>query len=438
MEKWEDKVKNQVNQHPPDEISKRINHTLQQLPKRRHPYSKLYYSTVAASLAFLFTLAVSFFSPAVADTMRSVPIIGSVFDTVGNIGVQRGNDQGLTILLGEHVETEGHRITFTESLYDGAEIHIGYIIESLDPAVPIAHYPFPSDIDLTINGRWEGNYGMGGRGELLDNGNYAGTINISFRDEIPDHFLLGISPRHGNSWKVELPVELQGDNKFFLVNETMETEDLTIHYDKITFFNTSTEIAFRQITDIPTIDDEDPYMHLSFMVVDNEGRVLQPFGGGGGGSPQENKFVKSYKYNFEPLELVPDFITIKPYLKHITTEAPPVVRGKWEGKKLTLSQGEIGTITILNVVEEKETITVIYEVEGENLYEQSHALLVEDSSGNRYESDNRPPNRLDGTTNQYQAVFSSTPSIDELYFITFKQKAPIFLKEFELTIDFKQ
>jgi hypothetical protein len=30
------------------------------------------------------------------------------------------------------------------------------------------------------------------------------------------------------------------------------------------------------------------------------------------------------------------------------------------------------------------------------------------------------------------------PSVDELYFITFKQKAPTFLKELEITIDFKQ
>lgn len=368
--------------------------------------------------------------------MRSIPIIGSVFDSVGNIGVQRGNEQGLSTLLGKQVEAEGHLITFTESLYDGSEVHIGYLIESLDPTNTTAHYPFPSDLILTIDGRRAG-YGLGGTGQLLENGNYAGTISLRFRDEIPDNFLLGITPREGRSWKVELPVELQGVHETFLVNATREIEDMTIHYDTITFYPTATEIAFRQITDIPTIE-EDRYMMLAFMAVDNEGRVLQPFGGGGGGSPQGEKFVQSYKYNFEPLDKVPESITIKPYIRHMQTGAPTVVRGKWQGQDLRLSQGEIGSITILSVDEVDGVYTVIYEVEGDNLYEQSISLLLEDASGTSYDYDNLPPSLVEGTINRYEAVFSPGEKLDDLYFITFKQEALSFVKGLEVTIDFKE
>ncbi|MDG5788544.1 DUF4179 domain-containing protein [Evansella sp. AB-P1] len=437
MDKWEDKIKKHVNQDPPEDITKTISKSLQQLPRKRSHYFKLYYTTTAAALAFLITIAVSFFSPAVADTMRSVPIIGSVFDTVGSIGVQRGNEQGLTTMLGEQVEMDGHLITFTESLYDGSEVHIGYIIESLDPTNEMSQSTFPSDIEMTINGRNVGSYGMGGRGELLDNGNYVGTINIRFRDEVPDKFLLGIQPRVGRSWKVELPVELQGENESFLVNETRETEDMTIHYDKVTFYPTATEIAFRQITDIPAINEEDPYMFMSYMVVDNEGRVLQPFGGGGGGSTKGEKLVESIKYNFEPLDQKPKSITITPYLNPVKTDKPSVVRGKWEEKELTLSQGEIGSLTILSVEEDDDSINVVYKVEGDNFYEQSISLLVEDSSGNRYESDNRPPSRVDGTINQYEAIFSTPLKLEDIYFITFEKDAPKFFHELEITVDLK-
>lgn len=436
MEKWEDEIKKHANPNPPDEITNRINATLQKLPPKRRPRRKLYYTVAASAFAFLITITATLFSPAVADTMRSIPILGSVFETVGSIGVQRGNEQGLTTLLGKQVEVEGHRITFTESLYDGSEVHIGYLIESLDPTNTTAHYPFPSDLILTIDGRRTG-YGLGGTGQLLENGNYAGTISLRFQDEIPDNFLLGISPREGRSWEVELPVELQGLHETFLVNETREIEDMTIHYDTITFYPTATEIAFRQITDIPTIE-EDRLLRLSYMAVDNEGRVLQPFGGGGGGSPQGEKFVQSYNYNFEPLEKVPESITIKPYLRRMEEAPPTSVRGKWEGQELRLSQGEIGIITILSVDEVDGVYTVIYEVEGEDLYEQSILLFLRDSSGTIYDYDNRPPNRVEGTINRYKAVFSPGEKIDDLYFITFEKEAPNFVKELEVTIEFKE
>ena len=436
MEKWEDKIKQHVNQTPPDELTNRINSTLQQLPARRRPYHKFYFTAIASISAFILLLAASLISPVVADTMRSVPIIGSVFEKVGSIGVQRGNEQGLTTLLGDQVKIEKHLFTFTESLYDGSEIHVGYIIESLDPTNSVAHLSLPLDLNLTINGKRIGSYGMGERGELLENGNYVGTISIRFRDEVPDSFLLGISPRQGRRWKVELPIELQGKSKSFLVNETRETVDMLTHYDKVTFFPTTTEITFRQITDIPSIDDEDPYMFMEYMIVDNEGRVLQPFGSGGSGSAQGDKFVNAYKYNFEPFEEIPESITLKPFISPFRTETDSGVRGKWEGNELTLSQGEMGTMTILSIEEVDGTITVKYEVEGLHLYEQSIALLLEDSSGNRFDSDIRPPNRLEGTINQYEAVFTPNQKLDELYFVTFKKDAPEFIKELEITIEF--
>jgi Family of unknown function (DUF5643)/Domain of unknown function (DUF4179) len=433
MEKWEQELKNEVNRSIPSTINKRVEETLKQLPSKKTK-KKIYYTLTVATVALSMTFGLSLFSSTFANTLKEIPFIGSAFELVGDIGVKKGKDEGLTTELGEQVEVDGQLITFTETLYDGGEIHIGYILEVNES--DRGPY-FMNNLVLLIDGKSIGSYGMGGKESEIEKGMYAGTISVRVRDKIPDSFVLGIRSREGKSWSVELPVEKKGNHQTFLVSKVEKSEDLAILYDQITFFPTSTEISLRLMMDEKTFVD-DKYMMLDYLVMDDKGRVLQPFSsGGGGGGPVNGKVLHTFKHYYEPLQTIPNSVTIKPYLVDVNETSPKIERVKWEGKKVTLSQGKIGHLTILELTEDNGVTTVTYEVDGEDLYNQANAIWLENSNGIRYQSE-QPPIRVDGSINQYQASFSKKPTSNDLYITTVTISPPNYLEELEVTIDLKE
>ncbi|WP_216827461.1 DUF4179 domain-containing protein [Alkalihalobacterium elongatum] len=431
MEKWEQQLKNDVNTSLPTELEQRISKTLQQLPRKKRR-SKFIYGLSAAALALIVTTSLPFISPTIAETMKNLPVVGSAFEFVGNIGMKKGADDGLATSLGEQIEFDGHLVTFTETLYDGGEIHLGYIIEMIDPTQPPNF--LGNFFELFINGKPAGSYGMGGNEEEVKEGMYIGAISIRLREDVPDSFLLGLRPNESRSWFVQLPVEKQGDQKSFLVNQKRETNELAIVYDKVTFFPTSTELTLRLIMDEEAFFN-DHFMLLDYLVTDDQGRVLQPFSGGGGGNgPENGKVTHTFEQYFEPLDTVPSSITIRPYLGDFKDTAPNIIRKKWINDELTLSQGEMGEITFLDVIKSDDVFTLSYEVSGIDAYRQANAFWLEDGDGNRYHS-LKPALRVDGTNHQYQSSFETTLPIEELYITTIKMNAPNFLEELEIIID---
>ncbi|WP_428909947.1 DUF4179 domain-containing protein [Niallia sp. Krafla_26] len=430
MEKWEKQLKDDVNRSLPSMIDMRVEETLKSLT-RKNKKKKIYMGLSAAIVTLSMIFGLSIISPTFANTMKEIPVIGSAFEFIGNIGVKKGKDEGLTTELGEQIEVNGQIITFTETLYDGGELHIGYMMQG--NAINHENH-FMNNLQLFIDGKPIG-YGMGGNESEVEEGLHAGTLSIHVRDEeIPDSFVLGIRSREGKLWSVELPVEKKGNHQAFLVNQIAKKDDLSILYDKITFFPTSTEISLRLMIDEKVYHD-DKYAMIDYQVIDDKGRVLQPLsGGGGGGGPVNGVILHRFEQYYEPLQEIPGSLTIKPYLIDPNQSPPKIKRSKWEGENITLSQGEIGDLTILELKVENGFTTLTYAVDGEDLYGQANAIWLENSSGTRYYSE-QPAVRVDGSINHYQTTFTETPALDDLFITTETMDPANYLKELEVTIE---
>lgn len=433
MESWEKQLKDDMNQPLPAMIDQRVEETLKQLPRKKAKRNILFGLSAAVAVLTL-TFGLSLISPTFANTMKEIPVIGSAFEFAGNIGVKKGKEEGLALELGEQIEIDGQLITFTDTLYDGGEIHIGYTIQVKEKK---QQPQFTSNIQFLIDGRSLDSYGMGVDESEVENGLYAGTMSIRVREELPDSFTLSIHSFEGNEWLVDLPVTKKGNHRAVPINQTKKQGDFTILYDHITFFPTSTELSLRLMMD-EELFEANRNVFLDYRVIDDKGRALQLLSGSGGGDSAENgKILASYKYHFEPLQTIPNSITIKPIAYGNNKDPLILDKEKWEGKKTRLSQGAIGNLTVLSATEENGVTTFTYEVEGEDLYRQAIAFWLEDAAGIRYNPDG-PEVRVDGTVNQYQKSFSKTPPSDELYITTVSMDVPNYLEDLEVTIDLKE
>ncbi|WP_042143382.1 DUF4179 domain-containing protein [Paucisalibacillus sp. EB02] len=356
----------------------------------------------------------------------------SIFELVGDVGEQHASKKGLTTSVNETLTINDQTILITESLYDGSSIHIAYIITSHNKKEATLTNRFLDEIIFTKNGAPLTIHRMSAGGEVLKSGDYAGTMTIDFYDNIPDSFMLGMTSPEKDSAKIEIPITLKGVTKSFAIHETKKKGDKVITYDEINFYPTGTEIQVQNI-----IQEEQKHFHidLNLKVTDEKGRILQPIRGGSSSEPLKNGKIKvNTSYFFEPLDPIPESLLIQPYQVDLHTYKPENARKKWEGEPFTLSQGDAGTLTVLDVKAEKDLLIVTYEINGEQDFQQAATIWVENKEG-KLHSGNYPPKQL--RKNTFQLTFSTTDTISELYISTAKLRPLNYVKELETTVKFK-
>jgi hypothetical protein len=356
----------------------------------------------------------------------------SIFEMVGNVGQQHASKKGLAIPVNKTLKLKNQMILVTESLYDGSSIHIAYMITASKSKKDTMTNRFLEDIEFTQDGTPLTFYQMSAGGKLLDNGDYAGTMTIDFHENIPDSFMLGMSSPDRNSNTIEIPIKLKGVAKSFPIKETKKKDDKVITYKKVNFYPTGTQIQVQNI-----IQEEQKHlpMDLNLKVKDEKGRILQPIRGGSSSEPLENgKIMVHSSYLFEPLDPIPESLLIQPYQVDLHTYEPENARQKWEGKPLTLSQGDAGNLTVIEVQVEKDLLTVTYEISGEQDFQQAATIWLENEHGKLY-TGNYPPKQL--RKNTFQLTFPTTETISELYIGTAKLRPLNYVKELETTVKFK-
>jgi len=202
----------------PEFFSKGIDDLLDQLPdspqqpivnkpKRNKWMMKGLIATAVVSFGIIGS---GFVSPAMAQVLKEVPIIGSIFGGSSDSSIQIIDEKGLASQLNETVTNNGVSLTITEAYFGGGRLVIAYTVEAdkIELQTIEKGHGVPISFDALLNGQ-RFDY-MSDFEQRVENGVATGIIDMSVGLEHPlldqPTLFLNINEVSGikGSWNFEL------------------------------------------------------------------------------------------------------------------------------------------------------------------------------------------------------------------------------------------
>lgn len=274
--------------------------------------SKLKNILIAVAAVCILLFGGSNLSPTLAKTLQSIPIIGSIFEMLGDKGLQEAKNLGLTQTTNEAFSVGESSFIIREAIYDGSRLSLGFIITNYSNELPFNNASFKID-EMDFYG------GAGSQGEFINDKDYTGVISFIVPNELKKdsfNFSISFDEFNGNkgNWALNIPItKIEGES--FLIMDEATSKDYKIRMKKVTFTSATTEINFA-LTE--PINAEKLNQIIRFRLYDDKGNVLKEISAGGGGCSDckniDGKITLDTSVQYEPLKHIPDYLIVEPYI----------------------------------------------------------------------------------------------------------------------------
>ncbi|SET36908.1 protein of unknown function [Salinibacillus kushneri] len=445
MDKWENEIKKMHNEEVPKVVQKRMQETVKSLPERNN-MKKWRYLAISAVLSLCIMSGMSYLSPAFAQTLKSIPVIGSVAEYIGDLGMKNGYEKGVGVSLQEESELDNKSeiftddfidsVKFTESYFDGTSIYLGFLLRTedidrsqIDKNDLIKNLRFSG---ITINGTRSGYAGGVKDLQRITENTYAGAFkfNMINNQQVTSPFKLGF---HLQDTLIDIKVQQSGEIERYPITVSSENQSLELNFKEVSFTPLMTKISIESITD-KTSQQPLPRYHL--LVQDEAGRVLKQIDmlhQADGTQLLDNGEKSVYDFHFEPIDEVPQSLTVIPYTRSDNEGEATVHRDSWNGTSLTLSQGPMGNIIIQNVVRKDDNVTIRFKTTGKNPFHQMEYFNIEDNEGNNFEY--LTPNRMGKQT--FEQTYLDFPKNSKVHFRVTEQDEHRYLTDLKASLPIK-
>lgn len=386
----------------PEFFTKGIDHTLDNLPvlhslsevpikRKNRKVAKVIVSTAAAIT--IGVVGSGFVSPAMANVLKEVPLLGSIFGGSSDPSIQLVEEKGLASKFNETITNNGVSFTINEAYFGGGRLIIGYTIDTdkveletieKSKSVPL-HFEAKLDGErFTFRADFE---------QMAKNGVANGIIDMKVglktklsKDPTLHLDVYEISGVDG-SWNFKLPVTNKDANAATVTYSPMVTtqwEDATFVFEKAEFTPASSQIIIDRT--VP----KDAMLHYHFAFFDENGNLI-PFEGGSGSTviDQGNGMI-NFKDTIilEGREIAPKGLTVEIFNNHGEVYDPsnteeikvPLNNTKFP---YTISYPHNGELVITNFEQLKDKTIVYYDIKG-SLGLQNTFLMLEDREGERF------------------------------------------------------
>ncbi|MGG4194926.1 DUF4179 domain-containing protein [Paenibacillus jamilae] len=288
-------------------------------------------SIAAAAAAFVLLIGGSFLSPTVAESMRHVPGVSSLFRFAGDLGLQAADEKGLVTSSEQSLTHHGLTLSIPVAAYDGVRVAVGIERSSLSGLQESSSrntlMESLSDIQLLIDGKTIADYAYNQHsvGIITVPGENENSAILMFSDmrnqegiSLPDKFDLTVKLTVSDiqePYQMTIPVSMQSNDSVVMKpNISKSSSPFTIKYNKIelTPFTTSLAARLEISKDDPLTANDLPF---GFEIYDNKGRTVKLLNGSG--LHEDNGKTILFNLLYQPYDPIPTSITIKPYISLI-------------------------------------------------------------------------------------------------------------------------
>lgn len=277
--------------------------------RKKSNQKKMLYSISAVAVTFIFLVSSATISPAMANIVLKIPILGTVFSEFGDKGLELVNEQGLTNILGATKSVGQTSITLDEIFYDETRLAIGF---SMTSDKPIEKSYLSAGPNITINGKALSNASTYKETEISPMAR-TGIININSFDDLPETFSLGVTftGEDGKQWDFSTPVSKKSTIQFVAINHTQEVEDVELTVSDVKVSPAGLQFSFSANSEQINFT---PNAYLDFKVIDNTGNELLSHSGA---SKMQKVDGKEYYTGERLIDLPKDNekkLTVTPYI----------------------------------------------------------------------------------------------------------------------------
>lgn len=266
---------------PTQKLDQIIDDTLFNPPVQKKRSKKRFYQVAAAAVLLTGVGTTSMIaSPAFANFVTQIPIIGNVFNYFETDNYESYARFSESVGLSQ--SSDGLDIVIDQAVFDGTSVTITFMVKTENPlgkTLEIKGLP-------VVKGVEEKNTSLSY--EYVENVGYVGLYKLtpSFENEMaqvsvfwePDTIKTDKKEVEGN-WSFEFAVSQIPTEPIFL-DEKVTTDGVTVHLKELTITDVSVNIEYQQLVE-PFLLEEWEFVEAELIASDNLGKVYKvPYNGG--------------------------------------------------------------------------------------------------------------------------------------------------------------
>ncbi|MGN7286669.1 DUF4179 domain-containing protein [Shouchella rhizosphaerae] len=270
------------------------------------------YSFGASAAAIALLIGSAYFSPALANSLSQIPVIGSVFSVSEDERLKQASEQGLTKGLDETQTIHGVAVTLEELLYDQTRISLGFTVKS-DEALTEKDSDFT--IQPVINGKPSSGFSAREEIQQISAIEQKHIYEIEAEEVDSDSFEFGLILENGNgdTYYFSETVD-QLDSNQIAVHASQQSEGIELDVESLSLSQTSTSLTYSASQEGDSTDLSLPIYDLEFELVDQDGNTIPSYSGDISGDFVDGVWTVQGTKMFDPLSPSVKKVVVTPVL----------------------------------------------------------------------------------------------------------------------------
>ncbi|HEY2494373.1 MAG TPA: DUF4179 domain-containing protein [Paenibacillus sp.] len=285
----------------------------------------------AAAVLGVGVIGTGFVSPAMADALKKIPGIGSIYMGISDEKLQTAIDQGIATSPNLSVTHDGVTLKVTDLLYDGTVLKFAMEREGVESSSVLPRYDGSNDgvkgyietdkLTFLANGK-EIKYTGGSFGEVPEKENTV-HIEISKGLSLPDQFELTFQAKVTQieePFEFKIPVKIDNNMLVLKPNATETDGKFSYTVKQLEITPTTTRLILDSTGDVPTTPEQSGDYSATMVyydIVDDQGNEINQNRVGFFNSKPKTEYHVNELY--PAFQATPKSITIKPYTFTVKT-----------------------------------------------------------------------------------------------------------------------